>query len=450
MDNKGTLEHEILGSVILNNNLMAEAMASGVTEEMFFNTKHQKLWKVFRTLQSKHSSIDIVTLSEALGSDLADIGGITYITNITSTVATITAFKDHIKIMVKRFQKRKINELGNYIKNEIEENEPDEVISSIQERTLDILKLSMNEVGDQTTRYENYIMHKYKVKFGEEEPAYTTGYKKLDERLGGIRKGNLVTIVSRSAVGKTTLAVNMAYKMAKKGIKTAFYSVEMTENELLDKINSSELQIDYKKISNVILSNEELHKVEAFTNTLLKIPLTIVQDATTTDELINSIMYKSLNGEIEVVFVDYLQLYCESSKGNTLSEKLGDLTISLKKIAQRNNIVIIALAQANREADSRVRENDPASYLLMKKDIQDSARIEQNSNIVLGISRNMNLDDEQARKELSDSKLLSYSRPDILVNPELMLVQVMKNRGGAVGNVALRYKGRFSKVEDFL
>jgi len=436
-DKFSEVEHNILGSIILDNNLMNEAIAQGITKEMFLSSVNQELWLTFRNLKHKGAVIDPTTIISEFNGDISSSGGVEYLSKLFTSVATLIGFRDYIKILIERYQQRKIKELGLYIQKE-SDSSPSEIVAEVQQQTLDILKIGANENLDKETRYMNHVENKYKVKYGQVEASYKSGFRHLDERLGGFKKGNYVTVVSGSGVGKTTFSINMAYRMAKAGIKTVYYTVEMTEGEMLDKVSSSDLEIDLKKISSATLSDEELKKVEAFTNNLLKVPLDIIQDKTTTEELLNDIMYRSLSSNAEVIFIDYLQLYCESSKGNNLSEKLGDLTINLKKLAQRNNITIIALAQTNRVANSRIKDDDPQSFLLSEQDIQDSARIFQNSNIVLGIARNTFLDDEDKRKVLVDSKILNYNSLDITVNPELMIVQVMKNRGGSIGKVGLR------------
>lgn len=447
-DKFSEVEHNILGSILLDNGLMNEAIGQGITREMFISATNQELWSIFRRLKTKGTIIDPATITAEYKENLMKLGGVEYLSRLSTSIATLRGFKDYLKILIERYQQRKIKELGAYIQKEPSKN-PSEIIAEVQQQTLDILKIGANEILDKETRYINHIENKYKVKYGQVEAAYKSGFKHLDERLGGFKKGNYVTVVSGSGVGKTTFCINMAYRMAQAGIKTAYYTVEMTESEILDKLASSELEIDLKKILSANLSDEELSKVEAFTNNLLDIPLDVIQNKTTTEELLNDIMYRSLSSNAEVIFIDYLQLYCESSKGNNLSEKLGDLTINLKKLAQRNNITIIALAQTNRVANSRVKEDDPQSFLLSEQDIQDSSRIYQNSNIVLGIARNTYLDDEDKKKILIERKTLNYNSLDITVNPELMMIQVMKNRSGSIGKVGLRYIGKYSKVDNF-
>lgn len=441
-------ESSILGSILMDNNLMAEAIAQGVKGDMFLSSRNRELWGTFKKLNYKRMVIDINTIQAEHRGNLTEIGGASYLVELTSGIATLAGFKDWLKIFMQQYQERKIKELGHYIQKEEDKN-PEQMIADIQQKTLDILKIGANDLQDKETRYMNHVENKYKIKYGEADPAYLSGFKYLDDRLGGFKKGNYITIVSGSGVGKTTFSINMALKMAKNGIKTVYYTVEMTESEMIDKITASELEIDFKRISNATLEESEMKKVEACTNKLLEMPLDIVEDVTTTEELMSDIMYRVLRDKTEVVFVDYLQLFCESSKGNSLSEKLGDLTINLKKLAQRNKIVIFALGQTNRVANARVKDDDPQSFLLSEQDIQDSSRIFQNSNVVLGIARNTFLDDEDKKKALVESRTLNYNALDITVNPELMLIQVMKNRSGSIGKVGLRYIGKYSKVDNF-
>lgn len=441
-------ENSILGAILIENNLMSEAVALGITTDMFSLERNKLIWNTFKQLFIKNIVIDPNMVSVELKGQINRMGGISYVSQLASCVPTLIGFKDWVKAFKEQYQSRKIKELGYYIQRQ-EEKTPDDMIADIQQKTLDILKIGANDLKDKEIRYMEHVEQKFKMKFGETNPIYKSGFKYLDERLGGFKKGNYITVVSGSGVGKTTFSLNMALKMAKNGYKTVYYTVEMTESEMIDKITASELEIDFKKISNAVLGDDEMKKLEACTNNLLKLPLDIVEDVISTEDLLSDIMYRVLKNNVEVVFVDYLQLFCESSKGNTLSEKLGDLTISLKKLAQRNKIVIFALAQTNRAANLKMREDDPQSFLLSEQDIQDSSRIFQNSNIVLGIVRNTFLDDEDKRKVLADNNLLNYNTIDITENPELMIVQCMKNRSGSIGKVGLRYIGNFSKVDNF-
>jgi replicative DNA helicase len=393
-------------------------------------------------------AIDAATIMSECGNDTSKVGGVSYITNLASGVATLSGFKDWIKILLERYQLRKIKNLGTYI-NKSDKALPEELIAEIHQRTTEILKVGTKESQDKVTRYLDFINRIYAIKSKQVEPSYKTGFTKLDKKIGGFQKGSLVSVVSGSGIGKTTFCLNAAYQMAKSGIKVSYYTVEMKEYEFLQKLSASNLDIDLADIIQGNLNDTQISQIETFTNDLIDVPLEIVDDPQTTEELINDIMLKALSSSSEVVFIDYLQLYCGDSKGNNLSEKLGDLTITLKKIAQKNNIVIIALGQVNRMANTRVKDDDAKSFLIGEQDIQDSGRILQNSNVVLGLTRNSALDDDEKRKTLNENRLLNYNSTDLTVNPELMLVQIMKNRSGPKGIVGVRFQGKYSRVKNF-
>lgn len=449
MTDSRLLEQDIIGAILKDNRLLNEALSQGVTKDMFLFGPHKEIWESITKLHSECTAIDVTTVVESYKGDIKKIGGVAYITEIQLNVTTLHGFNDHLKLLIARYQRDQVSVLVNDASQKIKNESTGEVIQYLQQKILDILRITTKESRDRLSRYMERITEHYNVRYGKVKPSYASGFKYLDEKLGGFRKGNYITIVSGSAVGKTTFAINMAYNMAKMGIKIAYYSVEMTESELLDKLSASSLKIDSKKISSSNLDDDEMQKVEEYLNELVHTPIDIVHEITSTEELLNDIRYRVLGGEVEVIFVDYLQLFSEGSKGNSLTEKLGDLTINLKKMAQKNNIVIIAMGQTNREANARMDPNKKESFDLTEKDIQDSARIFQNSNIVLGIARNVFLDDDGKKKELADDRVLNYHSYDLTKNPELMMVQIMKNRGGSVGRVALRYIGRLSRVENF-
>jgi replicative DNA helicase len=344
-------------------------------------------------------------------------------------------------------------ELGNKILKEAKEKPIDEVISKINQGTMDLLNIGMRTKKTKTERVSEYISEKENQFTKGVTDKISTGYKDLDEILqGGFQKGNLITLFARSGAGKTTLAINMAIKMALNNYKTVFYTTEMGERELVDKFVASDIELDYSLVQNMKKLKEHESGESHFArmiNSMSKydmLPLDVVDDAGTHEELTNDVMLRALGGKVQIIFVDYVQLFCQGSQGNNLTEKLGDLTISLKRLAQEYGLVVIALAQANRMADARKNDTED-SFKLKKADIQDSARIEQNSNMVFGITRNDAWDDFKYKQ--TNKSDINYQAYSYLKNPEFMNLQILKNRSGITGNVALRYVGRYSKVKDF-
>jgi len=441
-------ENQILGIIMMDSSLMAIALQYGVHKSMFRNRINQNIYESMTELYSNQTGIDLTTLLSIRDEKL--LGGISYLSGLISSVYSTQGFTDYIKILINNYQKDQIRELGQYITKRADQEEPQSIISEIQNKTLDLLSISASGKKDKAQRYAKYAEDKYKASKGEIEPNIKTGFRDIDTHVGGFKRGNYITLFSGSGIGKTTFAISLALSIAKKKYKVIYFTIEMTETEIIDKLQSQILEIDYKKITQAALTEDEIHKMDVTANRLLNLDLTIEDEITSSEELINQILFKSLKNEVDVVIVDYLNLYIGSSSvGNTLSEKLGQLAIDLKKLAQRNHICIIGLAQANRSAEQRINEDNPESFLLSKFDIQDTNRVFQHSNVVIALARNEKLDDPLHKEKLHEQGLLNYSSKDLTINPELMMLQVLKNRSGSKATIPLKYQGKYSKVSDF-
>jgi replicative DNA helicase len=410
------------------------------------------LFSAIRELLGERKPYDPVTVIEQKSSK---IGGfmLSDLLELTMSVSTQAVFPERVKSIIENHRRKLAIELGNKILKEAKEKPIDEVISKINQGTMDLLNIGMRTKKTKTERVSEYISEKENQFTKGVTDKISTGYKDLDEILqGGFQKGNLITLFARSGVGKTTLAINMAIKMALNNYKTVFYTTEMGERELVDKFVASDIELDYSLVQNMKKLKEHESGESHFArmiNSMSKydmLPLDVVDDAGTHEELTNDVMLRALGGKVQIIFVDYVQLFCQGSQGNNLTEKLGDLTISLKRLAQEYGLVVIALAQANRMADARKNDTED-SFKLKKADIQDSARIEQNSNMVFGITRNDAWDDFKYKQ--TNKSDINYQAYSYLKNPEFMNLQILKNRSGITGNVALRYVGRYSKVKDF-
>lgn len=436
------IEREILGAILLKNELIGIALSHDINEKMFNHEKHKSVYKMMRLLSNNGNAITVALMGENYPNEFKKVG-ISYLVGLAGGWETVTVFENNIKQLIKKYQKTTLLTLA---KNTLSDKDADteKLIANIYQELLNVTKLGNKKRKDRTDRLMEYTNSLWKQHYGEVDLKIKTGYERLDKQLGGgLDKSNFVTVVARSGIGKTTFALNMAYRMAKSGLNVAFYTIEMNEAELYNKIVALENKTRYNLVQQPEkLSTEEVRLAETTMNNFSDMPFEVYDDLGTSEELINSIMFNSMGGDIDVVFVDYLQLFCETSQGNNLSEKLGNLTITLKKIAQMNKIVVIALAQANRQADHN------SDLFLKRVDIQDSARIEQNSNIVMGLVRDIKLDDEVVRKDPTTK--IDYNSFYMNENPELMYCQIMKNRAGAIGKVPMRYQGKFSLIDDWV
>ncbi|AYE35184.1 hypothetical protein CP523_12545 [Clostridium septicum] len=275
--------------------------------------------------------------------------------------------------------------------------------------------------------------------------GFKSDISKLDEVLGNFQKGRLITIFSRSGVGKSTLALQIALNMMINGNKIFFGSGEMSEKEVFSKMASSYCLIKYKDIIERNLDLEEKEKIKDFANEIINKDF-YVSNKTNLREVVNEIKsYKKKFG-LDVLFIDYVNKYVGGIEGNTLSEKIGVVTSVLKELALREDICVVLLAQANRLVDRNV--SNSICEKISEADIQDSARIEQDSDQLIGLYRNKKLDNKMYRDEFRKSGKLNLNSKNSEVNPNCINAVILKNRHGEKGTKALAWSGEYSRIED--
>src|ERR1700694_2345163 len=247
----------------------------------------------------------------------------------------------------------------------------------------------------------------------------TSGYRDVDDYTAGWQPGNLVIVAARPAMGKTSMALNMAVAAAKDEKKpVAVFSLEMTKQELVERLISSESRLDASNLRKGAIKNEEWEKISHSMGVLHDLPLYLDDSGTVTITEIRSRCrrLKSKTG-LAAIFIDYLQLVRPSTMGKVVNrnEELSEICRTLKATAKDLEVPIIALAQLNRAVETR-QDKRP-----MLSDLRDSGAIEQEADLVTFLYR-----DEYYHKE---------STPD----PGLTEFIIAKHRAGRVGTIKLRF-----------
>ena len=254
-------------------------------------------------------------------------------------------------------------------------------------------------------------------------PGLETGFRDLDKMVGGLKGGNLVIITARTGVGKTSLALNMATNMTRAGNPIYFFSMEMSEAEVLERINTSVSGVPVKKLRDGTLTIEEREKIFSIVAKTTNGKF-ILSDRTgiKLSEIISRCIRAKEQHNISAVFIDYLQLLYGDDKFALRQLELSDITRRLKILAKKLGIPVICLAQLNRKAEERPGHRPELS------DLRESGSIEQDADLVFGI----------LRKDVYDK----FDKPG-----EATII-VMKNRSGPTCDVNVLFDGETSLFKD--
>ncbi|MGN2349427.1 replicative DNA helicase [Clostridium cagae] len=434
-----TLEQEIIGGLFNNNNLITKAKDI-IKPNMFSISTHKAIYKAFIDMKVESLEIDLINFLEHYKDKIPTLGGVTYITEIATSSPNEANFESKLKILVENYKRNQIKDIIPVLK---EKENLKELVSTLESTLKNIYESEVVNNIDICNEYEKYLGWIYE---DNKQTGYKSGLFALDEALGNFQKGRLITLFARSGVGKSTVAIDMAKNMILQKHKIIYASGEMAAHEVLGKMSASKLNIRYSKIINKKLENKEKEIISSFATTLLNNNFHVTNE-TNINKLINEIKTYKLQYGLDVLFVDYVNKYTNGVEGYSLTEKIGTITSLLKDLALKENICVVLLAQCNRAADKNT--GDYMSDKITEADIQDSARIEQDSDQLIALYRNKKLDDQVTRESMFKEGKLDYGSKRADKNPYCINMIICKNRHGKRGTLAFKWNGEYSKVSPF-
>ncbi len=422
-------EKSLLGAIMLSNETLPEILTI-LRPQDFYEDRHKIIFQSIIDLYDQHKPVDLLTLTAELRTKkkLKEVGGASYLTEISNFVPAASHAKAYAEIIEKASVRRKLIKAGTEIVNKAYEDdaEVDNLVGKAEKELFEvsdkIIKsdyVAMDDLlADAFDRIEE--LHKNKGALR----GLKTGFTDLDKKTAGFQKGDFIVIGARPAMGKTTLAQNLAYNIAdinKKGV--LFFSMEMAANEIVDRMISDVSGVDNWKMRTGNLSDDEFAKIGDALGEMDEIPIYIDDTSSMTIvELRNKARRAMHDHDIGIVIVDYLQLISGSDRyaGNRVQE-VTEISRGLKILARELSIPVIALAQLSRNVTGR---DDPRPVL---SDLRESGSIEQDADLVIFIHR----PDYYKKPDEEDTNIT-----------ELL---IRKHRHGAIGTVELYFDGARSR-----
>lgn len=433
------LEQEILGAMFKDSNLIIEAK-NRIKAEMFLYSKHRRIYLGILEMVKEKLEIDLVTFLEHHKKVIGEMDGVAYVSEIFACSVSSLAFNTKLKLLVDNYKKHLYLKATDKINGDMN---LEEIESEIEEAKVKIHKCSLKKEIDINAQYDEYINWLYDE---NRDKGISSGLLYVDKYLGNFQKGRLITVFARSGVGKTTFSLQLASNMALGGYKVFYGSAEMTRNQIFNKIAGSYLSLSTKAIDEDSILKEDKESISKFMANLINKKIYVSME-TNFERFVNEIKVYKMQNSLDIVFVDYINKYIDFSDKDLMTNRLGRISGVLKTLAMEEDICIVLLAQANRMVDKR--GGDIPLEKIDSGDIQDSARIEQDSDQVIALYRNIKLDDRVYRDMMFRQGKLRYNSKNADENPECMNVVVIKNRHGSRGTCALRWNGRYSRVSDF-
>lgn len=418
-------EKSLLGAIMLSNDTLPEILTL-LRPSDFYDATHQTIFQSIIDLYDQHKPIDLLTLTAELRAKkkLKEIGGASYLTELSEFVPAASHAKAYADIIEKAAVRRRLIRAGTEIANKAYEDDAnaDDLVGRAEKELFEVSDkivksdyVAMDELlADAFDRLEELQKNKGALR------GLKTGFRDLDKKTAGFQKGDLIIVGARPAMGKTTFAQNLAYNIAninKKGV--LFFSMEMAANEIVDRMISDVSGVDNWKMRTGNLSEDEFAKIGDALGEMDEIPIYIDDTSSMTIvELRNKARRAMHDHDIGIVIVDYLQLISGSDRyaGNRVQE-VTEISRGLKILARELEIPVVALAQLSRNVTGR---DDPRPVL---SDLRESGSIEQDADLVMFLHR------PDYYKQNNDD----YEETHIT---ELIIA---KHRHGAVGKIELYF-----------
>ena len=417
-------EQSLLGSILIDPMCMDE-IAPLISAEDFYVPEHTEIFRAMQSMYLKSKNIDVVTLIDELVKSRTydESGGREYLRLVAEAVPTAANAKDYADIVRDKAVLRQLIEAGDDI-TEAAYAGDDSAENLVEFAESKIFRIAEGRENKNFVHIRDALIQVYDrlTKLSQDPEALRgtpTGYTALDNVIVGMQEADLVLIGARPGMGKTSFAMNIATEAAIRTKKTVcVFSLEMSAEQLANRMLSSEAQIDSYKMRSGTLSAEDWNAIAYASSRLSETEILIDDTPGVTVTAMKSKLRRVKN--LGLVVVDYLQLMQGDRHNDNRVQEVGDISRGLKLLAKELAIPVICCAQLSRGPENRPDKRP------MLSDLRDSGAIEQDADIVMFLYR-----DEYYKDETTDQSVAE--------------VIVAKNRHGSLDKVKLGWIGRFTK-----
>ncbi len=423
-------EMAVLGSILLDEEAISDVVEL-LDENSFYKESHRKIFAAILTLYNESKPVDLITLTEQLRRDgnLELVGGASYITELVNVVPTSGAVLHHTKIVKEKAVLRELIAAATSIVTQ--GYEPDQDVDALLDRAeKEIFEISGSKVKSGFVPVKELIKNSIETieKLYQRKTQVTgipTGYQDIDEITAGLQPADLIIVAGRPSMGKSALMCGFAEHAAVvEKIPTAIFSLEMSKEQLVQRILCSHARVDMQAVRTGFLSQEHWGKLVNAAGKISHAPL-FIDDTPGMNVLEIRAKARRLKAQhnIGLLILDYLQLMqAAGSKNESRQQEISDISRSMKALARELNVPVVVISQLSRATEQR------EGYKPRLSDLRDSGAIEQDADVVMLLFREEYYTPTEQNRGLAD-------------------VIIAKQRNGPVGTKKLTFLKEFSRFE---
>ena len=423
-------EQSILGSIILDKDAII-TVAETINPSDFYKEAHKIIYESMLSLNSNNEPIDLITLIEELRKEghLDNIGGISYLTSLSTIVPTTSNVKYYANIVKEKSVMRQLIKASNEIINLGYDASTDvqEILNKAEKNIFDI---SQEKSGDDiqpinAVLQDTFDMIEKLCTEKKEVTGITTGFKDLNKKINGLQRTDLILLAARPAMGKTAFSLNLVQNAALKGdASVAVFSLEMSKEQLVQRMLSAQSNVELSKIKTGTLGESDWPRIIDGMAVLSEAKIFIDDTpGIKISEIRSKCRRLKMEKGLDLILIDYLQLMECEGKNENRQQEIAKISRSLKILAKELDCPVVALSQLSRSPELR-KDHRP-----ILSDLRESGSIEQDADIVMFLYRDEYYHDDSEKKNIGE-------------------VIVAKNRHGETGNVELVWFGQVQKFAD--
>ncbi len=455
-------EQALLGALLVNNDVF-DRVTSIVDASHFYDPVHGRIFEVISNRIQKNALASPVTIKAFMEDDegLKELGGPAYLVRLAGASISIFAAKDYAQMIYDLAIRRDLIAIGQEIAAKAAavdvESEPKEQIVDAEQKLY-----QLGEAGQVDSGFQSFLSA-LKQAVDVANAAYlrdggmsgiSTGLIDMDKKLGGLHPSDLIILAGRPSMGKTSLATNIAFNIAKaykKGIRpdgtegtvqggvVGFYSLEMSSEQLAARILSEAAEIPSEQIRRGDMSEEEFRRFIEAAKDLERCPL-YIDDTPALPISTLAARARRLKRQhgLDVLMVDYLQLVRPASAKDSRVNEVSEITQGLKAIAKELNIPVIALSQLSRQVESRDDKRPQLS------DLRESGSIEQDADVVMFVYREEYYKEREKPGDHEVEKMMAWQEEMAALHGKAEVI-IGKQRHGPIGHIELSFEGQFTR-----
>lgn len=429
-------EQALLGALIVNPDAF-NIVGGMIGQDDFYITEHKHIYAALVKMFAESKTIDTVTLVNALieQGDRDEASGIQYVTTLADAVPAVENIKDYARIVKEKSLLRKLIGVCDEINTQAyDESSPvRSIIDNAEQKIFDLSHGNDNKEFRHIRDVLQNVYHEFEV-LSEAKGAVggaKTGFSGVDKMLIQMGRGDLVIVGARPGMGKTSFALNIATNFAKaSGKAVAIFSLEMSAEQLVTRIISSEALVDSYNLRTGQLKNEDWDNIADVISQLSGTEIYIDDTSAITTTEMKAKLRRIKN--LGMVVVDYIGLMQSTSNTDNRAQQVGEISRNLKIMAKDFGVPIVCCAQLNRGTESRPGAGKRPTLA----DLRDSGSIEQDADIVMFLYRDEYYKDIGGQQENDAEAADSANTAEVII---------AKNRHGSVGNVKMGWIGQFTK-----